>query len=259
MALKTIGNIMDTDEVIQEKLHDELLNELTNDYLPKKLLNTNDLRDFVNGAIFREVINLSFEINELHSEICNIISELDGKKLLFTKEYTIENLKYYLKSYYIYWSTIRDYIAGAVNKIFDLGIDDKDVKWNLVFRNQHVVETNLPKIIKKYAKSLNVEKMFTMRNDIVHRGILSDSEVINIIYKRNTLYSEKYSLIVENNISDDEFEKKNKELNEEIIQLSIKRHNEIKSHYQLTIDMINEIMKELGKRIKKSYPTIYEK
>ena len=70
--------------------------------------------------------------------------------------------------------------ARLVNAVFDLGIDDRDVDLMMVFRNEHVRKSGLPGILARYRTRIKHDDFRRLRNEIVHRGILGDSDLVEI-------------------------------------------------------------------------------
>jgi hypothetical protein len=85
-----------------------------------------------------------------------------------------------IKFYIISWCTLSDVLAGFVNTVFDLGIDKKDINLTMVLRNKHVSKSQLPYILSKYNSKIRYSHFSKTRNDIVHRGVLDDSELAAI-------------------------------------------------------------------------------
>jgi hypothetical protein len=241
---------------IPSEINNLLLEELSNNML--STINKNDINKFVHSNVFMNIINITADIDGLHSEICMILEEFKGRSLGFLRLFSLEILRYSLKGYYISWITMRDFLATIINQIYDLGFNEKDIKWNLVLSNQHIIESKIPAIIREYRKILKTDEIVRKRNKIVHRGILDDDDINNLVVERNVLYSDKFSILKDNNLTDEEYDKRIKELYQKIEHISLTKYDELKYHYLITIEMISRVLKELGQKIKKDHPEIYE-
>ena len=186
------------------------------------------------------------EVNELEHEINKILERLGTENSFLIKSYSIEELVIGVKHYLIAWSTMKDVMINLINICFDLGMDEKDVSFGVVTRNQKVKETNILDIFKKHEKSINVRYTDRQRNDATHRGKLLDDEINEFRKKHNSLYSRKYSLLNIDPITDEEFKKELGTLNSELVELAKVKRNEYSEHFQKTLELNQDLVRELA-------------
>ena len=117
-----------------------------------------------------DILGFLAQIDSLQREICIILREFEARSYGLFKFITIEQLMLNVKFYVISWTTLTDMIAALINRVFNLGFADGDVKFDLVLRNKHVQKSQLPTIFEKYKKSLDIKHVKRHRNEIVHRG-----------------------------------------------------------------------------------------
>jgi Cthe_2314-like HEPN len=151
------------------------------------------------------------------------------------------------KLYIISWFTLRDIIAALINKVFDLGIADADVKFDLVMRNKHIKNSDVSDIIKKYHKDLNIHEFTKHRNDIVHRGKTIDEEL-------QSFYSGWRTLEGWNNLQGG----KGHHLalakeTQRLYPMVLRKHARYEAHYKATLQLIDEILACLGRRTIETY------
>lgn len=82
------------------------------------------------------------------------------------------------KFYVISWCSLSDTLAALISEVHDLGIDPRDINLTMVMRNTHVLQSDLPAILDRYASKLQYAKYADLRNQIVHRGHLQDQELL---------------------------------------------------------------------------------
>lgn len=191
---------------------------------------------------------VTVEIDEIEKEIKSVLENLgvSGNYLIF-RSYSIEQLTIGIKQYLIAWSTMKDLMANLINTSLELGIHEKDISFGMILRNEKVKRTNIMEICNKHSKSLDVSNTDRKRNEAIHRGKLIDEEVDKYRTKYNELFAQKYSLLNLNPISDEEFDKRLKELNEELTVLVNSKKIEYSEHLQLTINLNKELAEELAK------------
>lgn len=196
--------------------------------------------------VFERIFAIS-EINEIEKEIETILERLGTLNTFIIKTYSIEELVIGVKHYLIAWSTLKDLMINLINVCFDLGIDEKDLSHGIVMRNKKVKNSNIPAIIKSHQRSIDVQYTDKQRNDAIHRGKLLDDEINEFRSRYNKLFSRKYSLLNPEPISDDEFKEEQKKLNTELKTLSESKKKEYSEHYNKTMELNIDIVKELAK------------
>jgi hypothetical protein len=114
------------------------------------------------------------------AETVSLFEELEHTIELLARINTFPELSAVSKLYVIGWISLSDVLANLLNHVLDLGIEDQDVKFGAILRNQHVRRSGLPDVVKRYAKAIQYEHFKKLRNDIVHRGKLGDTELMAI-------------------------------------------------------------------------------
>lgn len=190
---------------------------------------------------FGDTISSLIDFDEIFSELHEIMQGLEGQKIAFFTYFRLENLILIYKNYYILLGTINDLFASVLNIVYDLGIDEKDVKSSLVLNNKHVKESGIQSILQKYQKLIDYDKSIKYRNDIAHRNIINDKEIKGLLEKRNSIRSKRYSILHENNITDEEYKRQMVELDKEIISLFANKKTFFYDHLEKVKDMIHEV------------------
>ena len=173
------------------------------------------------------------EIDSLHKEIRIILRDFEPRNIgLFLKVLTIEQLILSIKFYVTSWTTLIDMVAALVNEVFNLGFAAKDVKFDLIRRNKHVVNSELPTIFKKYSAVLDMDRMKHHRNEIVHRGKIIDEEVRSLYEAKNILNAKRYSLLKSTHISEEEYKSESAKQSRIIVRSSVTQKSQIRSSLQ---------------------------
>ncbi len=194
------------------------------------------------------------EVSNIQDEIKLLLDRLGVQSQGFlVKVLSVEELFIGLKFYLISWSTLKDVMANLINCVLDLGIDEKDLSFGQLLRNQKVKSTKIPDICKKYSKKINIGSTDGARNDAVHRGTLADVEVTNLKKKKNRIQSKRFSLLKLKPISEDEYKKLMNEFNKELSNLVASKREEYKNHFKQTMSLNEEIAIELAKVIMKQF------
>jgi len=189
------------------------------------------------------------EIDSLHKEIRIIFRGFEPRNVgLFMKALTVEDLILSVKFYVISWTTLLDMLAALISKVFNLGFADSDVKFGLILRNKHVLNSDLPAIFKKYSKALDITALKRHRNEIVHRGKIMDEEVKSHYKAKNILDAERYSLLRSAHISEEEYKKESARQIEVLFDLASRKKATYEAHYKTTLEMIAEVLDSLGRK-----------
>ena len=188
------------------------------------------------------------QIQSQHNEILIALRGFDGRNLGLFKAPTVEELILSVKSYVISWATLVDMLSGLINKVFDLGLADVDVKFDLILRNKHVINSDLREIFDNYRTTLDMKAMKSHRNEIVHRGMIKDQEVISFYKGRNALQAKRYSFLRTDHISEEEYKNESAQQTKELFDLSARKKAYYEAHYKATLEMIDKALACLGRK-----------
>ena len=139
-------------------------------------------------------------------------------------------------------------VAALVNKVFNLVFAPADVKFDLIRRNKHIVNSELPAIFKKYSTVLDVNTMKRHRNEIVHRGRIIDEEVKSLYEAKNSLNAKRYSLLKSTHIADEEYKSESAKQTKLLFDLASRKKSKYEAHYKTTLEMIAEVLISLGQK-----------
>lgn len=202
-----------------------------------------------------DILGFLAQIDSLHREICIILREFEARSYGLFKFITIEQLMLNVKFYVISWTTLTDMIAALINRVFNLGFADGDVKFDLVLRNKHVQKSQLPTIFEKYKKSLDIKHVKRHRNEIVHRGRIIDEEIVTFYKNQNVLHASRYSLLRTSHISEEEYKKETAKQAEILFELASRRKAFYEAHYKSTLEMVAEVLASLAQKAYEQYKT----
>lgn len=205
-------------------------------------------KQVLSGEYGFDILRSLVQIDSLHKEIRIVLRGFEPRNVGLFKALTVEELILSVKFYVISWTTLLDMLAGLVNKVFNLGFADTDVKFDLILRNKHVVTSDLPAIFKNYSKALDMKAVKHHRNEIVHRGRIMDEEVKNSYEAQNVLHAKRYSLLRSNHISEDEYKKECAKQTEILFELALRKKATYEAHYKTTVKMIAEALSSLGQK-----------
>lgn len=213
---------------------------------PKKLLELQEIK------IWYELSHLDDMLKQLNYQVNFLLQAKDYNEIVVA-----------IKFYIIGWATLSDMLAKFINIAFDLGIDDKDLNITMVLRNSHIRETDLPQIIKSYSRKLQHGIYLKLRNDIVHRGILIDSDLEHIREQRDTFEltemlkgifsisdNQNHSSEFDNYMSDGKTRNINlsDEINCILKEYQTNKHSELAKHLADTVSMLDDIIKYISRR-----------
>ena len=194
------------------------------------------------------IMNSLAEIDNLHKEVCQILDDFAGRKVGLLIYLTIDHLILLVKFYIVQWSTLIDMIASLINKTFNLGIAEKDISFGLVKRNWHVQQSDIMDILKNHGGDLEYDLFTKHRNEIVHRGKILDKDVLDLKIEWNHLYSKKYSFLVDNPITDDEYKTSSALLHEKTFKLATLKQTYYRNHYSKTLKVVAEMIKAMARK-----------
>jgi hypothetical protein len=106
-------------------------------------------------------------LSEAYGELEHIVTEL-------ARSGWFRHIRVLLKMYAIGWMTLSDVVANMIDETLCLGVHEKDVTFGAILRNEHAVRAGLSVLVKRHAKVLRHEHYSRVRNDVVHRGRLSE-------------------------------------------------------------------------------------
>ncbi len=204
-----------------------------------------------------DILNLLAQVDSLHKEIGIILKEFESRDVrFFRKDLTVEQLILSVKFYVTSWTTLTDMVAALINKVFDLGFADADVKFDLILRNKHVLNSELPAIFKKYTKSLDIKGMKRHRNEIVHRGSIMDEEIQTLYENQNAIHAKRYSILSilrTDRMTEEEYKQESTKQAEMLFELALRKRAMYEAHYKTTLEMVAEVLRSLGRKAIKLY------
>lgn len=207
------------------------------------------LARFLRSEYSFDILRVLAQTDSIHKEICFILKGFEPRNVgFFFKALTVEELILAVKFYVISWATLFDMLAGLINKVFDLGFADADVKFDVIRRNKHVLNSDLPAIFEKYGKALNMKEVKRHRNEIVHRGRIMDEEVKIFYEAQSVLHAQRYSFLRSNHISEEEYKKESAEQTKILFELASRKKSECEAHYKATLGMVADVLRFLGRR-----------
>jgi hypothetical protein len=194
----------------------------------------------------KDIMASLVEMEGLHKEICQILDDFSGRHVGLGKYLTVDHLILLIKFYVVQWSTMTDMVASIINKAFNLGISEKDVRFGLVLRNKPVQQSDVAKAFKMHSKEIEHKLFNQHRNEIVHRGRIMDTYVLELKTEWNRLYSSKYSILAEKSITDGEYRTASTALNKKTFDLAAERQTYYRKHYENTLKLVGEILRALA-------------
>lgn len=206
------------------------------------------VKQVLSGEYSFNILTLLAQIDSLHKEFRTIFNGFEPRNVGFFKALTVEKLILSVKFYVISWTTLVDMLGGLINKVFNLGFADPDVKFDLILRNKHVLNSDLPAIFKKYSKALDMKAVKRHRNEIVHRGRIMDEEIKSFYEAQNVLHANRYSLLKSNRISEEEYRKESARQTKILFELASRKKATYEAHYKTTLEMIAEALNSLGRK-----------
>jgi len=189
------------------------------------------------------------QVLEQHTRLSKLISELRHQVKMLRTIDSFVAVRSHIKLYIITWHTLSDVVANLVNKVYKLGIADKDVHLTMVLRNSHIAATELPKLLQKHQSAVRYSEFSRLRNDIIHRGVLRDERLDEIYGTANSLTLrddprfQAFRIPTAPAPTAHEFSE-----NESALQTYLKNKiDELSAHLTATEDMLIDFMSELAK------------
>jgi hypothetical protein len=127
----------------------------------------------LHGWAVLDVFAQTIQLEEAYAELQSIVDKI-------TVTDRLADLRLHLKLYIIGWSTLSDVTAVLLNGAFGLGYADQDISFGAILRNRHIQRSSIPAIVGRHASSLQHARYSKLRNDLVHRGILGDTELNDV-------------------------------------------------------------------------------
>jgi hypothetical protein len=168
-----------------------------------------------------------------------LLDEIDRLLRLMSTLKTYSEAIIAVKFYVISWCTLSDVMAKLINVVFDLGIDDRDINLMMLLRNAHVRPSGLSDLMSKHQSDLRVGYYTELRNDIIHRGILSDSDTQDLNSKRTR--SRLIQILRKN-----EAKKEQRRFDADIKEYLRNKQSEFRKHLQATVVLLDEMIRCLS-------------
>jgi len=202
----------------------------------------------LSSAYFMNLVRTFAAMGSLHEEICQIIADLSGRSALLFKYLPIDHIILLVKFYIVQWCTLADMTALIISQGFNLGIDEKDISFGLIARNKHIQESELSGYFQKYKMELDIDGYNNQRNEIIHRGKITDKEVLELKAEWDKLNGRKFSLLHPTPISDEEYQKESSELTTKNFSLGKKLQESYTEHYTKTTALIGDIVRVIARK-----------
>ena len=128
----------------------------------------------------------------------SLLMQLENAVELFSKYNYTKNdnigrgfhLTYNYENYLIRIVSLSDRLLQTINAIYDLGIDEKDVKERLIFNNAKVKKTEIEAKYKIFNKTIS--EFIGNRNQIIHRHSLITDEISRLEKLYHPVLTESY-------------------------------------------------------------------
>lgn len=124
------------------------------------------------------VTSYEFRVCICDFNLWQTLQELRHAVVSLTSASTSTQARISTKFYVISWCSLSDTLAALISEVHELGIDPRDINLTMVMRNTHVLQSDLPTILDRYASRLHYAKYADLRNQIVHRGHLEDQDLL---------------------------------------------------------------------------------
>lgn len=198
--------------------------------------------------LFKVLISV-IELSEFQKEIELILSGFDAKPvgLFYLKPPSVDELILAVKMYLVAWSTTKDLTALLMNAVYDLGIDDSDVSFGIIIRNRKVTDSEVRKLLAKYQKELDIGGTSQARNDVVHRAKVPDIDLKELKAKRNGIEAQRYSWLVKDRISEDEYNKLIGVFHKELGETAARKKIYYTEHHKKNIAFLGELATNLAR------------
>ena len=161
---------------------------------------------------------------------------------------SVEDVVLTIKLYYVNWSTLLDLSAIFIDTVFDIGNAPKDITFGSIIRNRKVKNSNLPIIIEKHKKTIDISTATNIRNEIVHRGNLLDEETEEFVTRKASIEARLFSLLKPSSekITEEEYKKKMNEFHKEFNPFIENKKKSLHDHLDRTLLVTSDIFKELA-------------
>ena len=122
------------------------------------------------------------------------------------------------------------------------------ISFGLIARNKHIQESELSGYFQKYKMELDIDGYNNQRNEIIHRGKITDKEVLELKAEWDKLNGRKFSLLHPTPISDEEYQKESSELTTKNFSLGKKLQESYTEHYTKTTALIGDIVRVIARK-----------
>ena len=83
---------------------------------------------------------------------------------------------------------MKDLMTQVINIVLDLGMDEQDLSFAMLQRNEKIKRTRILGICNKYQKIINFGQTDKARNAVAHQGRLIDKEVNALKQRKNQIF-----------------------------------------------------------------------
>jgi len=193
-----------------------------------------DLGQVLGVKIWSSLSDLDKSVEEIHHQI-GLLPNLN----------TAIHASIAVKFYIVSWCTLSDILAGFINTALNLGINKKDINFTMILRNEHVQRTRLPEIIQKYRKEIDFSRYTELRNEIVHRGILNDTELLTITNKL-------HEIDMKGQIFGTPLANERSKVQMELEKYLLRKGDDFTTHISNTVAMLDEITAHIARSLTES-------
>lgn len=171
MKLLDVEKIYDENELLEEVIKDlrEIVESQGLDFEEEVNLNKFSSKEKYIWKVQPYPIRLLSKLEELVYVVplINSYPETDLWAKAFNRE---DYLKYHLSSYYTNVVGVFDRSLKLINKIYNLGLKDKNVNYSIVKTNTHLKNTRTKEVLCEFSEFLRNSNIRELRNDIIHSG-----------------------------------------------------------------------------------------
>lgn len=205
-------------------------NELLRSLRMKSIKKTNKFSGIDTLYEFRILSNIK--------TLCSILIQMKSAINNLSKTKSLQRAMIILKFYYISSGTLSDICASLLNDFFRIGMNEKDINLRMILRNEKIISTSLPQIWNKYEPNVRRSDFSRIRNDVAHRGILSDLNN----EKLKQIEAELFLIAI---LGKTASQKTKLELQSELKSYLISKRTELHKHFLNTNLLFEEIFDEL--------------
>lgn len=198
------------------------------------------------GRYFVRAATDATAVDLISEEITLILDRLGIASSGLITVYRLEELIIGMKGYYIAWGTLRDLMAKLISSGLDLELAEQDCSWGLVTRVEKVKRTKIPHIIERYNGLIKSKITNSARNNIAHRGRLTDPDIKSLQSEKYSIIDDRFGLLNAHHIEDEEYKTRMNQLHRKVAQVANAKRDELREHFEKTLAFYSEIGVELG-------------